>query len=821
MDRSKPTFSPTPASIGMAIVYLSVVVLASPPGYAQDSGDKRASRSIEEVIVTARRVEESLQDTPVSVAAFQQADLERIGFSEPNDIARFTPNLDMRKQIGSSDNLALSIRGMSVTSVAMTVEPSVAVYLDGMYLARSTGLAFDIIDVERIEVLRGPQGTLFGRNTIGGAINIISEKPRGEFALFQQVTAGSHGRQRIATRLDTPTAGNLSAKLSFLRFEHDGFVDSRHTGEDLGQRESDNFRLAVNWTPSDTFNVGYSFALVRRESNPNNSQLVEVRSAFADPDGEFYGGAFYETLAANASTDRLDKLSIGRATGMPSFSDIDMHTLTGEWELTPSLTAKSITGYLERDSLDWSEFGTVGAPADGSVCSGPGVGTYDFLTGTCAEPVPAGQLISGFQSPGQEQLHEQRSQEFQFIGQAFEERLRFTTGLYYFQEEASEVNTDRDLVIAAPIAALGFSAATGVPEEAVVPQNRGNSLLIQLTDSSYTTENLHYAAYGDFTYTVLPRLDVTLGLRYAFDEKETTLTRSLDGELKTVNDKEDWSSFNPALTVNYRWSDNLRTYAKAVTGYRSGGHDIRVTTERAFKTPFDEENVISYEIGWKTDLLERSLRFNGALYYADYQDQQISSLKADEEGAGVQTLNAAEAVHSGIELEATWLPFAGMRIVGSYAYLNVDFKEFLTERTDPATGMPANPGTTEDISDIASSPYSPENSASLAVEYQLEPWQWGQLILRIDANYTDETSSGAQPSRFTRSKAHTVTNVGATLSDIPVGRNGTLRLAAWVRNVTDEEVREFGADFGVLGFFQASYMEVRNYGVDLVYEFGR
>lgn len=802
---------------------LVVAVIGSvSPGAAQTPADEpqRDTRRnvIEEVTVTARRVEESLQDTPVSVAAFSPDDLTNIGASQAGDIAKYTPNLEMRKQPGSEDNYSLSIRGVAAAESALAIDPTVGIYVDGVYIARMTGLAFDIVDMERIEVLRGPQGTLFGRNTIGGAINVVTQKPRGEFAFKQQLSGGDEGYHRVHTTVDLPAIAGLAAKLSYLNNSRDGEMFSSITGDDVGASAAEAYRIALTWSPVDSLNADYIYDRLRSDNNGNGHQVSHVRPIYADPNGQFYGGQYHETAAALSSDERLSQFPITNSDPEESNSDIDGHALTVEWQATDSLTVKSISSLREWDSAArGSDFGAFPSPDDGSLCKSTDPTDYNFVTGTCLDPVPAGTPVPIF-GASRESSQEQWTQELQFIGRAFDDRLAYTAGLFYFEEQAREVNP-QSLVLPAAFAFSGLSPA-------LIPANRGNSVVIQLPFFRYATDNSSYAAYGEFTYTPITDLDITLGVRYTVDKKETTLTNTLDatttnpaGTVKTVTDDDEWNNFNPQLTVNYRWSPALSTYAKAATGYRSGGYNVRVRTSDAFRTPFDEEEVTSYELGFKSDLFDRRLRFNGAVFHMIYSEQQVAAFEAGSGGASTNIVNAGKSTNSGVELEMIWLPVTGMRVTASYGYLKVDFKEFETGVVDPVTGQPT--GENRDISDTASTDrYAPDHSGSLAVEYQFTPWRWGQLTLRADATYTDRITFHPQLNLFDASDAHTLVNARATLGNIDVG-DGSLSFAAWGRNLTDEEYRDFGIDFGVVGFAMNTYGHLRSWGVDAVYRFGR
>ncbi len=808
------------------------VALAATPGWAQPQDNR--SGVIEEVIVTAQRVEESLQDTPVSVAAFSSEELEQLGVSEAGDVGRFTPNLEMRKQSASQDNYAIAIRGVASGETALAIDPTVGVYTDGVYIARSTGLAFDIVDLQRLEVLRGPQGTLFGRNTIGGAINIITQKPKGELALQQSFTYADRDYRKVRTTIDTDKFGDVAAKFSFLRSMKDGLWVSVYTGDDLGETSATALRLAVNWTPTDRVSVDYAYDKSDRESNASTQQLTQVRETYSAAAGgfnPFYGGAYYDAAEAADSPDRQGKLFIAMSGGDESSSDIDGHSVTVEWDWSDRSTVKSITSYREWKSLArGTDFGSFASPADGSLCP---IAVYDITTGACGSPVPVGTLVSLFAAK-RDSSQRQLSQEFQVVGTLLDERLSYNVGLYYFEEQAHEINP-QTFVLPANVVAAGAESNGFF----VGAHNTGKSVLLERPFFEYKTDNQSYAIYGQFTYNLMQDLDVTFGYRYTIDEKETTLTNELDsvvGDLlaappvipaaavkKTLVEDDTWENFNPSLIVDYRWNEMLSTYFKVATGYRSGGFNVRSSTSTAFREPFNEENIISYEIGWKSDLFDRRVRFNGALFHIDYEDRQIAQFEAGAGGASNTIVNAGEQKVDGFEFDVLYVPVTGLRILAGYSYLDVDVEEFITSKVDPVTGFPTNPGVNEDIAGNGSldNTYAPQHSGMLAIEYEFAPWEIGQLMVRVDANYTDEISFHPQLNLFDESDDHYLINARATLSDIPVGGDGNFRIALWGKNLENKEYRDFGIDFGQLGFAIANYGELRSYGMDFIYEYNR
>ncbi|MFT7470001.1 MAG: iron complex outermembrane receptor protein [Candidatus Pseudothioglobus sp.] len=788
-----------------SIASLVLAVTAATPAVAQ-MVDKR-SAAIEEIIVTARKVEESLQDTPVSVAVFSSADLEQMGVNEARDIANFTPNLRMQKQSGSQDNYAIAIRGVSSGETALTIDPTVGVYMDGVYLARTTGLAFDIVDLKRIEVLRGPQGTLFGRNTIGGALNIITEKPKGEFAYKLAFGVGTRGYNRVITSIDTPEMGPVAVKFSLIKNTKERDLTSLYNGDTLGDSAGEAFRLAARWRAADTVAVDYIYDKSDRDSNTNTQQLSHVRAIYADPNSQFYGGRYYEQAAASASTERLSVLPMINTDPDESNSDIDGHTITIEWDIRDDLLVKSISNVREWNSAArGSEFSAFPVENLGDV--------VDLRNGGNSL-VPVGTLVPLF-SAKRENFHRQITQEFQFTGKLLGDRLNYAAGLFLFHEEATEDNP-QEFVLPTRFIAGALTGAPPLP----VPLPVAASATWLNAPFAYDMENASQAVYGQFTYNIFTDFDVTVGLRYTRDQKESTLQNNLDGATSPVRvtSDDEWSNFSPSFSLDYRWSDQLSTYFRIANGYRSGGYNVRAQTSSSFTKPFGPEEITSYELGFKSDLLDRRLRLNMSVFRMDYTDRQIAQFEAGSSGASSVIVNAGESVTQGLEMESVFIPTPGLKLIANYGYLDVEYIEFISGPVDPVTGFSA--GENRDVSDeVTDNLYAPKHSAALAIEYQLAPWNLGQLTLRVEATYVDSISFHPQLFLYDQTEAYSLINARATLAAIPMG-SGNFKIAAWGKNLANEEYREFGIDFGLLGFAVNNYGEMRSAGIDFVYEFNR
>jgi len=412
----------------------SLALLASPlttitsPVYASDF--------LEEVVVTARKREESVQDTPIAISAFTGEGLELRGVDDLSGLNNFAPNLVLRQSPNNSGvtNAAVYIRGIGQNDFTPVSDPGVGIYVDGVYLGRSVGAVLDLVDVERVEVLRGPQGTLFGRNTIGGAVSLTSKTPAEEFGGKIDVKVGTDDRRDIKASFDLPISDTLLTRISLASFQQDGYVTRVGDGKDLGDDNTKAARFTALWLASDDLKITVSGdyskddengpALVLTGMEPLNfgaavggppSQVLwqnTINSGVAGPPNACF-------LPANLNNPGcFNQRYIQSAGGNKNFgtdpteSDLESWGLsaTFDWNITDDLTFKSITAYREFDGF--------------------------FSNDNDGGPQRVSLLIDIFE-------HEQFSQEFQLLGNAFDDRLKWILGVYYFEEEGLNFNPVR------------------------------------------------------------------------------------------------------------------------------------------------------------------------------------------------------------------------------------------------------------------------------------------------------------------------------------------------------------------------------------------
>ena len=635
------------------------------PAHAQG----RSSALLEEIVVTARKREENLQDAPIAVSAFSGDALDFRGVTEIGKLDQFVPNLVLNESTTYSNvtNAAVYIRGIGQNDFTPVIDPGVGIYVDGVYLGRSVGAVLDIVDVDRVEVLRGPQGTLFGRNTIGGAISLSSKKPDEEFGGKVDVKYGADDRFNVRGTVNIPFGDKFFARLSAATFMQDGYVTRVVDGKDLGDQDVVALRGALRWLPNDNLDINWSVDYSTENENGNPFVLTGIQPLNV---GILTGGGPSMTLAANTLAAQL-------ATGGPP------SVLGGEFfnVLHPSgfpfqflacvspqnannpvcfnqqyidngdkkLNYSSDPSYQKLDvwgtglTVDWQINEKLKVKSISSMRGFEG----DFEGDQDGSPIRVSYLIDIYQ-------HEQFSQELQLLGTSFADRLDWIVGGYYFEEDGKNINPVR------------FSQ--------VYLQSGGH----------YDADSWALFAQGTWHFT--DQLDLTFGLRYTEDTRDYLPDQYIEflptGPLPIpgtgIGDRPlpyEWTSSGtselvPMVNLSYRWNESLMTYLTYSEGFKSGGYTQRIFPPEASTPSFDPEFVKSYEGGFKFDGWNDRLRFNVAIFFTDYTDLQL--LVADPSRLGPFVSNAGDAEVVGVELETLLNPAQGLFITGSAGMTDID-----------------------------------------------------------------------------------------------------------------------------------------------------
>lgn len=741
------------------------------------SFNSQAELVLEEVIVTAEKKEESLQETPIAITTMTGEDMQQQGITQTSEVANFAPNVLSPRTPSSNSALSYSIRGVGSSETSLAKDSNVGLYIDGVTMGRTNSAAMNIVDVARIEVLRGPQGTLYGRNTTGGAINIVTQKPTGEFGLKQGLTAGSYGLIKSTTAINLPKFGGFSTKLNYMFTESDSYFENiapSAKSKYLGNDETQAARIAINWDNDGAFSADFTYDITDREGTARPFQLVYLDPRIQnipvairlDQNRNFVGTlpVNYAGAAQDATFKRQKYFDLPRDKAEENKSS--GASLTLSWDLNDDITLKSITAYREMDITN-----------NGTDLSG---GNYGF-------PL--------FFATGDKDQH-QISQELQLLG-GIDDDIEYITGLFYFAEKGAERNPQTFLY------PLGTNRA---PLTLPINDAPYRPIVAGAPTFAYTTDNNSYAVFGQITKQASANLDVTMGVRYTKDEREAVLTNT---RIPTTKASDSWDDITGLFVVDYQFNEDINTYFKFASGYNAGGYNIRASNPDVFKQPFDQEELDSYEIGLKSQLFNRRMRVNAAIFYNDYKDIQVTRFTAGSGGASNEVVNAGKAKISGLEIEATALLSENWRWQFSYGHTDFRFNEYISRN--------ALTGQFVDVSDKARGPRTPRHSATNSIIYE-NAKDYGLWVARIDQSFKSAVVYDAIIRDNVYAKSRNLINARFGLNEISIG-GGELSVGLWGKNLTDEEYVEWGIDFGAFGFAGANFGDPKTYGLDLSYKF--
>lgn len=733
------------------------------------------AQKLDEIVVTAQHRAENIQDIPITVTALSADELKKADIFDAGTIAQHTPGLAYAEF--SPGQATASMRGISSADDGAGLDNSVALFLDGVYIGRGASINFDMFDLERIEVLRGPQGTLFGRNSIGGAINVVSEKPSEELTTRLGVTVGNEGILRYQGLISGPLGDNLRGKVTMIHREHDGFVrnlvlnkdqqDQNQTsvrGQLAWSGENSEWLLSADWMEDDRDDMG-------RTPVVDNAPLSAI-------------------LAQNGVTGPRQS-----AASKAGFSDRTASgiSLQGDFEFERGVLT-SITA-LRHAETDW-EMLSVGAPLGGLGLP------FDEVIDDIVEDIDT------------------FSQELRWtssLGGNFE----YSTGFYFFTED-----TDRTEIFR--ITAAGSYDDPALPFRIT---DVGSQAIIGNEYARTANETTSYALYAQGTYEFSDRWSLTAGARYTVDEKDYTAVSvncglvaandpsiigtqfenfaacggvggslAIIAEAFEVNPSDDWSDFSPKVALQFYPNDSLMLFGAISKGFKSGGFAGSQGVESSASIPVDQESAINYEFGFKGDLADNSLRLNATVFYTDYEDLQVvrfGPVPNSSFGTFVTT-NVGEAEISGVELEFTWYPTEQFKIAGHHAYLDTETKDLVFETN----------GGTQDASG-KSLTRAPRNSSNVSFSYDL-PTANGDWDLRLEYSHTDEQRTDFVDDRIIQDEYE--------LWDARVGwtsEDERWEIALWAKNLLEEDYisHMYVIGPGGIGVWGAP----RTFGVNLIW----
>jgi iron complex outermembrane receptor protein len=749
---------------------VAAILLLTQPDAAAAQTEQGPNSNLEEVVVTARKREENLQQTPISVAAFSAAALEARQITNIADLGKFTPNLSFEQGAnvsGASFAVTTFIRGVGQTDFNLTIDPGVGLYVDGVYVSRSVGALLDTMDVQSVQVLRGPQGTLFGKNTIGGAVVMTSNRPARDFGALAEITTGTDSRADARAMLNLPINDSMAIRATVSRQNRDGYVRRLSDSGTMGDRNTLAGRVQLLIEPAGRFEALISADYTRSREEGLPSILIA-----ANPLGDF--ASFHNFVVAGAScavnpfaplpecynAQWLTGDEYSTHSTSTNRSDLDLWGIaaTLSWDFD-SVQVKSISAYRELES--------------------------HFDIDTDGSPLP---IANSFNDYSQEQF----SQELQLTGRAFDDRLKWLGGLYYLREQGADRNY------------LTFSIASFL--------------------SGGLIDNDSYAAFSQLTYEVTERMSLTLGGRYTREKKgflpdqvikedntggsmlalsallipDPQLNPNGDRILPPVEGTRTSNEFTPSITVDYRLATDVFGYASYSRGFKSGGFTQRVFPPLATVPDFGPEYVTSYEAGIKSELFDRRLRLNGAVYLTNYDDLQISILS----GAAPTTRNAGKARIKGFELELEGAPASWLRITAGVGYTDAYYLEVSPLAVDVALDSKL--------------PNAPKWTATSGVTADVYQWEAGTLKLRGDWSYKGDHYKSADNSPYLRQSGVSLVNLSSRFETA----NGHWSATVGVTNLTDRKYLLSGLDqYLSVGLVEGTYARPREWFLSLRYDY--
>jgi iron complex outermembrane recepter protein len=747
--------------VGGCVAPLSFIA-SSTTLHAQEVSSVKSNAAIEEVVVTARRRSENMQEIPVSITAFTSSDIAEVGITDISHISELTPNLMILPNSGGNDGALVCMRGLCRTDFTITEDPMVGVYIDGIYVGKSIGSLFDVAELDRVEVLRGPQGTLYGKNTLGGAVILHTRKPSGEFGAKATATAGNYGRRDVKGYIEFPVSDTLAANLSLLSKKRDPFVKNT-LGDDRWDEDNQALHTAWRWSPSEKLDIDYAYDWQKKREQPMASQMTSATGWL----GDLYG--------QDVRPNREDRVSTYGA----SHSEVDLnaHGLTLEYQLDDSgvfedLAIKSISGYrqVENDLLN-----------NATGASSPFIYNNDIFD------------------------YDAFTQEVQITGAAFSGAIDFVVGLFYFHEQGDYSNEQE---------IDAFASHVLLTTEI---DNTSSALFTEVT--SHLTEQLDLSVGVRYTEEDREQNHTLIDLTSDFVVMDT-YQQSYLGEAAAIPTKITESNVSPRVAINYQWTDQLMTFATYARGFKSGGFNARSNTPLQWG-PYDDMQVDSYELGVKSTWMESRLRLNLTAFYQNLSDMQAQVNAVDpgntQGGFSIVIQNAAEATVAGFEAELILRLTEGLDISGGYGYIDAEYDEF--------NSFDVNTGVVSDIADDRAFEFTPEHSYNLSLNYTFPRFtERGSLRARLDWSgsskvYVTPKISGNEDITQDR---YEILNGRISFDDVALG-DGALTFSLWGKNLSDEEYKigGFEVDAGNGARVATSqWGEPRTYGVDVSYRFG-
>lgn len=856
---------------------LSVTILlastAMSPAYAQEQApqEEKSAGGIQEIVVTAQKRAENVQDVPIAVSAFSSTALQERAVGNVAQLSALAPNVTLDGSVpfsGSTAVLAASIRGIGSNDFAFNIDPGVGVYLDGVYLARSVGANQDLLDIERIEILKGPQGTLFGRNTIGGAVSVVTKDPDDEFGGRGDLTYGRFDLMQARGSVNIPLSKNLFSSVTFAVKARDGygkrlpFPDARASNSPSftafpataydspsreGDEESRTVRLKLKFDNGGPLRATFTGDYQKGSSSAPYSLLQTVTSAVSGPVnfGDFYNICATSTSATLTAISGAVGLNFNNLCGSygTQLPSIRRGLVTPVRRLS-GLSGVNADGNPNNDRLLWGSQFITGDP-DVSYATGNNFsklkswGTslvldYDLSDDIALKSISAyreGHWLSGIDADGSplnifhlsfDQDQWQASQELQLTGSAMDSKLKYVLGAYYFKEKGTLLD--------------------------LVTFGEGMNQI----DGPNWLETENYAAFGQLDFRPIDLIGITVGGRYTHEKKlfeggqqelnglfyklagcsdvngnitpfapiagpgsptcRVALGYPTDANPLRVYpegiNRQSFNNFSPKVGVQLHPADDLMVYGSWSKGYKTGGWTTRYTTPQTTVASYDPEKATTYEIGVKSTLIDRRLQLNAAAFTTDYSNIQLNY----QVGTSPTIANVGDARIKGFEIEVVAVPIDALTINASIGHIDAKYT-----RLDPAVSITSGniPGFQAGALVGGSLPKTPSWKYNISPRLELPLGNGGKIVALGDWTHTTKTWNNVERTIALLRPATDLFNASIGYTD-PSDRYS---LTVGGTNLSDERYVVGGSSIPASGVVAGVYSRPREWYVRLGFNF--
>ncbi len=752
-------------TVAVALSVGAGVALSAPVVSAQDAG------VLEEILVTARKREENLQSVGLAVSALNKTEIERTFARDLTDLAFMSPNLiiDDTAQ-GPGGVAAIFIRGIGVADVEKSFDPAVGVVVDGIFLGANAGSLLRSIDLAGVEVLRGPQGTLFGRNTIGGLINVTHTQPTGELGLKLRAGVEDYDTYYADAIINFGITDDLAAKVSLAkRDQQEGYYDNvTKPGDGEGENDYESYGINLLWHASD--NLEFEVSYLKEETDQDTPPLLNT----GQPGRHFFCDGFgycSPSLDKPITGDRLKVANQGFLPGVPA-SDASNPFVVSSLD---DMVAVPLDASFDTDSWSFETRYNINDSYRIDYLYGHWESDEEILSNWDGTP----QLLFGTTRPA---TYEQDSHELRLTYDAGD-KLSFVAGGYYWESEY-----EMDLR-----SHIGFNG------------DFPGSVLDIYQHTKMTTDS--WAVFFEGDYAVTDALTLTLGGRYTEDEKESKQSGAQGSSIDPATGKfadEDWDEFTPRVGVRYAFNDDLMAFATYSKGYRSGGFLGRVDSDESARTPYDPETVDNYELGIKSEWMDNRLRVNANLFYMEYDDKQEELQLPSNTSTGQKTVvsNASSATIQGAEVEVQAFISENFSLRANLGYLDTEYDDFQYE----ALG-----GVIVDLSGLEFR-RAPDWTGSLDATYQWD-MAGGTAWVRGAYHFLGEHYTSVENSPELENDDQHLVDASINFS------KDAFTVSIFGRNLTDEDGYIHGYNVATLWSYAAT-RPPRTYGLEVVYNFG-